>query len=393
MKKTILFVINSMGCGGAEKSLLSLLSLINYKKYDITLLMFQRGGMFEMLLPQEVHIHEALDYTSFCAQPFVKQFLSFDLRRITARIRTSIFLRCNAHRGYPLHDAQAYWKYSSKAYDMLPEKYDIAIAWGQGTPTHFVAEKVQANNKFAWVNVNYASAGHQASFDNAYYKEYDAIACVSRELAYLFTKAFPAYHTKIRTILDIKNPEMIFEMAQQPYVLPDQHGFTIMTAGRLVPQKGYDIATEAASLLKKAGFNFHWYVLGEGDRKPIEADIAHYDIADCFTLLGAKPNPYPYIKAADIYVQTSKYEGYCLTLAEARILNVPCVTTAFDVVYAQMVNGENGLVVDINAQAVAEGIIRLMKDKSLYQHIKSYQEHEKKGNVEDIEKFYQLVAQ
>ena len=75
MKKTILFVINSMGCGGAEKSLLSLLSLIDYQKYDITLLMFRRGGMFEPLLPSAVRIHDALDYMSFCAQPAGKQLL------------------------------------------------------------------------------------------------------------------------------------------------------------------------------------------------------------------------------------------------------------------------------------------------------------------------------
>ena len=97
------------------------------------------------------------------------------------------------------------------------------------------------------------------------------------------------------------------------------------------------------------------------------------------------------MKAADIYVQTSKFEGYCLTLAEARMLNVPCVTTNFDVVYAQMINDENGLVVEMNAEAVADGITRLAMDSELYQHIKRFQEQEKKGNVEEIEKFYALV--
>ncbi len=391
MKKSILFVINSMGCGGAEKSLLSLLSLLDYEKYDVTLLMFRRGGMFEPLLPSEVHIHDALDYVSFCAQPIGKQLLSFDFRRLTARLRTSLFLRQNARRNRPLHDAQAYWKYSSAAFDPLPECYDVAIAWGQGTPTHFVAEKVQAQRKFAWVNVNYTSAGHNVAFDTAFYEKYDRIVCVSQELTDLYQSAFPVLKNKVCTILDIKNPSMILEMAKQPCELPDKKGISLVTAGRLVPQKGYDIATEAAYLLKKAGYSFHWFVLGEGNNKPIETDIESYGIADCFTLLGAKPNPYPYMKAADIYVQTSRYEGYCLTLAEARMLNIPCVTTNFDVVYAQMVNGENGLVVDMNAQAVAEGIARLIEDKELYQHIKHYQEQEKKGNVEEIEKFYELV--
>ena len=167
----------------------------------------------------------------------------------------------------------------------------------------------------------------------------------------------------------------------------------LVTVGRLVPQKGYDIAAKAAWLLKKRGIRFHWYVVGGGNTTPIKKDIAQYGIHYCFTLLGAKANPYPYMKAADIYVQTSKFEGYCLTLAEARMLNIPCVTTNFDVVYTQMIDGENGLVVEMNAEAVADGIIRLATDPELYQHIKRYQEQEKKGNVEEIRKFYELIGE
>lgn len=381
-----------MGCGGAEKSLLSLLSLIDYQKYDVTLLMFQRGGMFEPLLPPAVRIHDALDYVSFCAQPVGKQLLSFDLRRLTARLQTSIFLRRNARRGRPLHDAQAYWKYASAAYDSLPEHYDTVIAWGQGTPTHFAAEKVSGKRKLAWVNADYENVGYDKEFDRAVYAVYEKMVCVSGHLCLMLQKAFPEFAEKMTTILDINDPEMIMNLSCQPCALPDRNGLTLTTVGRLVPQKGYDIAAKAADLLKQRGVKFHWYIVGGGNRTPIEADIKRYGISDCFTLLGAKENPYPYMKAANIYVQTSRYEGYCLTLAEARMLNIPCVTTNFDVVYAQMIHGENGLVVDMTPEAVADGIIRLATDAELYQHIKHYQEHEKKGNVEELEKFYELIG-
>lgn len=392
MKESILFVINSMGCGGAEKSLLSLLSLLDYAKYDVTLQMFRRGGMFEELLPQEVHIRKDLDYIVFCGKSPVKQLFSFDLRRMTARVRTSLFLRSNVKNGRPLHDAQAYWKYSAAAYDPLPESYDVAIAWGQGMPTHFVAEKVQAKKKFAWVNADYENVGHNKDFDRKYYAAFAGIICVSNKLCLTLQEVFPEYAAKTMTIYDINNPATIFAMADQPCSLPNEGNLTLVTVGRLVPQKGYDIAAKAAWLLKERGVKFHWYVVGGGDNAPIEKDIAQYGIRDCFTLLGAKANPYPYMKAADIYVQTSKFEGYCLTLAEARMLKVPCVTTNFDVVYAQMIDGENGLVVEMNAEAVADGIIHLATDQELYQHIKSYQEQEKKGNVEEIEKFYELLG-
>ena len=84
MKESILFVINSMGCGGAEKRLLSLLTLLDFEKYDVTLQMLRRGGMFEQLLPPEVHIRKELDYTSFSSESMEKQMLSFDFRRIAA---------------------------------------------------------------------------------------------------------------------------------------------------------------------------------------------------------------------------------------------------------------------------------------------------------------------
>lgn len=391
MKKSILFVINSMGCGGAEKSLLSLLSLMDYNKYDVTLLMFRRGGMFERLLPGEVRIREMPDYLLFCEKTVAKQLLSFDVRKLAARLRTSIFLRRNAQKGRPLHDAQAYWKYSAAAFNPLPERYDIAIAWGQGTPTHFVAEKVSAQRKFAWVNADYANVGHNREFDRPFYSVFEKIVCVSEKLCSMLQNVFPEFADRMTTILDINNPNTIEEMSCQPCELPEKCGLTLVTVGRLVPQKGYDIAAGAASLLKRRGIRFRWYVVGDGNRAPIEEDIKKYDISENFILLGAKENPYPYMKAADIYVQTSKYEGYCLTLAEARTLNIPCVTTNFDVVYAQMINGDNGLVVEMTPEAVADGIIHLATDEELYRHIKCCQEHEKKGNIEEIERFYELV--
>ena len=393
MRKSILFVINSLGCGGAEKSLLSLLSLLDYDKYDVTLQMIRRGGMFEELLPPEVHVRKELDYTAFCSQSIAKQMLSFDFRRIAARVRTSLFLRQNRRAGQPLHDAQAYWKYSGTAFDPLPELYDVAVAWGQGTPTHFVAKKVRAKKKFAWVNADYENVGHDKDFDRRYYAAFTEIICVSNKLCLTLQKVFPEYAAKMTTIYDINNPATIFAMANQPCSLRNEGNLTLVTVGRLVPQKGYDIAAKAAWLLKKRGVRFHWYVVGGGDSAPIEKDIVQYGIRDCFTLLGAKENPYPYMKAADIYVQTSKFEGYCLTLAEARMLNVPCVTTNFDVVYAQMIDGDNGLVVEMSAEAVVDGIIRLATDQELYQHIKGYQVQEKKGNVEEIEKFYDLLGE
>ena len=119
--------------------------------------------------------------------------------------------------------------------------------------------------------------------------------------------------------------------------------------------------------------------------------ISEYALTKNVILVGATDNPYVYMKNADIYVQTSRFEGYCLTLGEARILNTPVISTKFDVVYNQLVDGENGLIVDMKPKAIAEAIERLSKDSVLQEHIVDNLKKEKKGNIEEIEKLYNLL--
>ena len=169
-------------------------------------------------------------------------------------------------------------------------------------------------------------------------------------------------------------------------------GLKILTIGRFAYQKGYDIALDACKKLREYGINFKWYVLGKGPlQDEIEIYIKENKLEDYFKILGVKSNPYPYIKDCDIYVQTSKFEGFGLAIAEARMLNKPVVTTRFDAVFNQMIHEKNGLVVDMNSDAVFNGIMRLINDESLRKNIIKYLENEKKGNVEEIDKFYKLI--
>ena len=392
--KKILFMINSMGVGGAEKSLSSLLNLFDYQRYDVYLQMINRGGTFEKLLPPQVKILPSIPYFQFCGLPLVKQLTAGNIRFLKARLAVSEQLRKNDRAGKPLHATQVLWNGARNAFDPLPGVYDVAIAWGQGTPTHFVAEKVNAAKKIAWVNADYEGVGFNRGFDREIYGRYDYIPCVSEQLSEKFREVFPEYAEKVVTVYDINSEKLIRSMAEEPADLPSLHGTVITTVGRLVTQKGYDIAIEAARILKEQGADFTWMVCGEGpERKMLEEKIGQYGLQKDFILLGVQANPYPYMKAGDIYVQTSRFEGYCLTLTEARILNRPCVATNFDVVYDQMVQGENGLVVEMAPEAVAEGILRLMRDPALYAHIRQYQQSEGKGNEGEVQRVFRILEE
>lgn len=388
MKKKILFVINSLGVGGAEKSLISLLSLFDYDNYDVDLLMFRASGMFLKLLPKEVHVLPELEFLR--NNSILKQLKHPNY--LIAHISASIELRINSkHR--VLHDAQCYWKYAGKAFNPLSQHYDVAIAWGQGNSTHYVAEKVNADKKIAFINADYQLAGHNKKFDYPFYLKYQYIVAVSDKLADMVMDVFPDMKEKIKIIYDINNAELICRMANDVNPFENIRGQLILTTvGRLVEAKGYDLAISAARILKNKEMNFKWFFVGEGPaRNNLEDMISKYKLSEQVILVGAKDNPYVYMKNADIYVQTSRFEGYCLTLGEARILNKPVISTNFEVVHNQLRDGENGLIVDMNSEAIANAIERMSVDKSLREHIIDNLKKEKKGNIEEIKKLYELL--
>ena len=393
--KNLLFVIDSLQCAGAEKSLISLLSLIDYSKYNVDLQLFGYGGTLETLIPDEVNLLSPLKYTKFTEMSLKEGIFysikNFNFRMLLSRLQYSIKLR----RGKFTHSqlARLFWQSASKSIECNPKKYDIAISYAQGIPTFYVAEKINAKEKFAWVNVSYRLKEEDKKFQCEFYKKYKKIVAVSDSAKDIFIETFDEFKDKIEIIYDINNSKMIEQMSKLGNSYNDNFdGIKILTIGRLDHQKGYDIALSACKELKDRGINFRWYSLGIGPLKSeIEGFIEENNLQEYFILLGVKSNPYPYIKDCDIYVQTSKFEGFGLAIAEARILNKPVVATRFDAVYDQIIHEKNGLVVDMNSKAVAEGILKLIDDEKLIKSIIKYLKTEKKGNIEELENFYKLI--
>lgn len=396
MKKNLLFVIDSLDCAGAEKSLVTLLSMLDYSQYSVDLMLFAHGKVLEELVPDEVNILKSLDYTSFSnlnlPEALMYSIRNFNFKLLSSRIKYSTGIRKKKYSN--AQKARIFWQSVSSVIEDNPKIYDIAISYAQGVPTFYVAEKVKAQKKFAWVNVSYRLAGKEKQFQKKFYDQYNRIVAVSDSTKEILLETFPYYSDKIDVIYDINNPDFISNMADIGTNYEDNFdGVRILTIGRLAHQKGYDIALQACKKLKEKGVKFRWYALGKGPLKEeIEEQIKQNDLTEHFILLGVKANPYPYIKNSDIYVQTSRFEGFGLAIAEARMLNVPVVTTRFDAVYNQMVDGKNGLVVDMNADAVYQGILKLINDLELKENLIKYLQSEKKGNTEEIEKFYKLIG-
>lgn len=395
-KRKVLFVIDSLNCAGAEKSLITLLTLLDYSKFDVDLQLFGYGGALEELLPKEVNLLSPLEYTSFCDLN-IKEAIKSSIKKnnftmIASRLKFTFAIRrkqySNAQR------ARIFWEKNNKIIQESEKEYDIAISYAQGIPTFYVADKIIAKMKYAWVNVSYKLKDKDRKFQEKYYDKYNKIVSVSDSAKQIFLETFPSYINNVEVIYDINDNKFISNMSNIEHGYNDDFdGLRILTIGRLANQKGYDIALEACKILKNKEIRFRWYSLGGGPLKDeIERYIYENNLEDYFKLLGVKSNPYPYIKNSDIYVQTSKFEGFGLAIAEARMLNKPVVTTRFDAVYNQMIDGKNGLVVDMNAESVAEGILELIYNKKLNNSIVEYLKKEKKGNTEELDKFYKLIG-
>ena len=393
--KKIIFVIDSLHCAGAEKSLTTLLSLLDYSKYDVDLQLFGYGGALEELVPKEVNILKPMEYIKFSSlstkNAVIKSLKNMNFKMLNSRLKFSLAIRKNNYSN--AQKARVYWQKVSNVIEKNNKEYDIAISYAQGVPTFYVAEKVCAKKKLAWVNVSYKLEDEDRVFQEQFYDKYNKIVAVSDSAKNIFLETFPKYTNKLEIIYDINDANFIRRMSEQGQSYNDNYtGLRILTIGRLANQKGYDIALEACKILKEKEIEFKWYSLGIGPLKEeIEKYINENNLENNFKLLGVKSNPYPFIRDCDIYVQTSRFEGFGIAIAEARMLNKPVVTTRFDAVYNQMKDRKNGLVVDMNSQGIVNGILELINNKELTNEIISYLKTEKKGNTEELEKFYKLI--
>lgn len=392
MKKNILFVIDSLASGGAEKSLVSLLTLFDYSKYNVDLMMFSPEGLYLPLLPKEVRVLNPPEFLLNQSKGIKYIIKNGKVNDLYLRIRLSLDLR-NRYLKNKLHGAQISWKWTSKGITNMDKKYDVAIAYSQGMPTYYVADKVKSDKKICWINTDYKKAPYNSVFDEVYYNKFDNIVAVSDYGKQAFLEKMPSMKSKIKVIYDIISPTLIKQMSCEEGGFEDEYdGIRILTIGRLVDVKGYDMAIEAAYKLQKDGINFRWYAIGEGNLKDKLEDMTkELGIDDKFIFLGTYTNPYTYLNQCDIYIQPSRFEGFGMAIAEARILQKPIIATNFTIVHNQLRDKQNGIIVDMSADELYRGIKKILEDKDLMNKILTNLSNENISTEDEIFKVYDII--
>lgn len=355
----VLFIIDSLRCGGAEKSLVSLLPLLDRDKYQLYLWVRHSRGAFESLVPSDV--------VRVSGRPVS------GAKRILGSFLFSVALWLDKRFGKRHHSAEILWKVSPWTLQVPEGEFDIAVAYQQGIPTYLLAEKIRAKKKIAWVNADIFEVGYDIDFNRSFYRKMDYIVPVSYKLQDKMQERLPDLRNKLVCIYDVLNPSLIRRMSNEPIDgnYPTKR-YTFTTVARMVPVKGYGLALDAAIILKERGLDFRWFFVGSGPSLSRVRDVIRKEgLSDSVFPVGMKVNPYPYIKASDLYVQTSLVEGFGMTVSEAKILNRPIVSTDFDAVFDQLEDGRNGIIVKKNGKALAEGIIRIIEDEDLIKRIKA----------------------
>lgn len=387
-------VIN-MNIGGTEKALLNLITEIPKDKFEITVLMLEKRGGFLHAIPSEVRVDYVKDY------PAIKRRLNHSpLEIVVEKIRSGKLIK--AFNLAVLHgvskvtrDRSLYYKYVLKDVAPLQSNYDLAVAYAGPMDfiTYFVAKRINAKKKAQWIHFDIHKIGFNKHFASKWYKQFHKIFVVSQEGKEKFIHKLPALQTKTAVFLNSVSPSLIKKESIKGQGFQDDfNGIRILTVGRLTKEKGQDLAIIALSKLIHAGYNVRWYCVGDGAaRQEYESMIDRRSLRDHFIFLGVDANPYPYIKECDIYVQPSRHEGYCITLAEARVLQKPIITTNFTGAMEQIEHGKTGLIVPVDEQQLYEAIKKVINQPKLRNEFSMNLSKEPSNHSSELWKLNQLL--
>lgn len=358
--KKLLFINGHLNAGGVEKSLLDILLHMDYSKYQVDLLLLENLGDYTPLLPPQVHVifRDLHNTYGGVVSSLVKCLRAHDFRCFRLRL---IFLLQKFVVEKALRPAAKIL--------LGRHHYDAVIGFRTGICSDLAAYSVCADRKLTW--------WHHGAFNVApddYEKmctRMDYVVSVSNACSQMILDACPSVKDKLLCIPNMLDTAAIDAKADHnPYAA--SHKKIIVSVGRLAPEKHFIHAIEVAKYLLAHGISdFSWHIVGEGPEcAALEVAIAENNLEAYVRLEGNQPNPYPYMRHGYLFVHPSYVESQGLTILEAMALDVPCVVTKSLGPCEFIRDGENGLLVEQGWEPLAEGVLRMLTDKALYEKIK-----------------------
>lgn len=346
--KKILFIMNNLEGGGAEKLLVQLLERLDKVKYELTLILLDNEGNYlekieKIKKIKKYYIFEEVknEVKFYFLRKKIKKFL----KGIVCIFPKFILNKIN-----------------------INEEYALGIAYLEGPTTLFLANLKNCKRKVAWVHTDLKK--HKIlnkKLEKKSYSKMEKIVCVSNDSKKSIVELYPELKEKVEVIYNpISKEEILKKCIEKKYSYFNKK-INMITVGRLSLEKGFDLLIKAHNQLLKEGLDYNLYILGEGkERKKLEQYIKDNNIEKNTFLLGFKENPYPYIKEADIFISSSRYEGYSLVVAEALCLEKPVIATKCTGPVELLDNGKYGLLAEVeNVESLKENMKKLILSEDL----------------------------
>ena len=403
-RKRIFIAIHYLELGGAEMSLIGLLHALDYSRYEVDLMVYSHRGELMEMIPKEVNVLPEISEYAQIERPMSEVLKSGYWRIVLARLKAKWQYHLYARRTHP-DEGSAIFQYVDDAVcPFLPTlhhlgEYDLAISYV--TPHRIVAEKVLAKCKAAWIHTDYSYIDTDVERELPVWSRYDHIVSISKDVTTSFCKKFPTLGSRIEELHNILSPSFVRQRAEVisneelENEMPRTEGVVnLLSVGRFSHAKNYDniptICRMTNDLLKEKSCGVRevrWYIIGYGGGETlIRQRIAEEGMEGQVRILGKRANPYPYIRACDIYAQPSRFEGRSVTVREAQVLCKPVVVTRYATAGSQINDGVDGVIVGMDNEACAKGIAALVTDKALQQRLKEYLSCHDYGDEKEAEK-------
>ena len=368
-KKRIIFVSQALWIGGIETALVNLINRLDYNKYEVTCLVTENYLDMAERLTKNCRLivadrHSLVTFTK--PYKFKKLYDILEEPQGATRFRRLIWRVLNIlFKALENHFYSCYIKEQMK-----DEHFDTAVIYSDR-----VAETtVKAINTKKCLMFYHHGAIRKEYHDRYGYEKSEKIIAVSDNIAKNLKAYREKYANKIVTVNNVIDINSIIEKSEDSIengLFPDNN-FNIVSCGRLSPVKGLNLAIEAvAKLVNEGHTDINWYIVGGG---PIEEDIkkqiAELKMEKHIFMLGMKNNPYPYMKKCDLFIQPSLFEGYSLSIMEAKILGTPILAT-YAAAGTQIKNGIDGFLCDTNTVSVYENILKLYEKREQLESCKS----------------------
>ena len=350
-----------MDVGGVEKALLGVLSVLPLKQFEVHVGLLHHKGGFLKYLPAEVKIQDVCCYDKYWQiinDPPLSYIISFarEGRIIDAIVYLLLYILRKINGDH-------YWmyRYMMRNEPIYPnDTYDLAVCFAGPSQMmdYYICRHVRAKVKCCWIHFDISKYGIDKGMMNKLYQNYQRIFIVSETGKTIFDQTFPHFKEKTEVFHNIVLPNQIRDLAEVGETFNDDFkGKRILTVGRISPEKGQREAIQSLKILVDKGFCLRWYFVGDGiDLEKCKNDVNEMGLSEYVVFLGMKTNPYGYMRDCNIYMQPSRHEGFCITLAEALCFNNPIVATDFTGANEQLKNRSNGMVVGINAEDIAYGV-------------------------------------